>query len=138
MSKRSITLTMKSDHEYESVNATGNVVGIDMYTDDRKDYQSPMELLLSALAGCSAIDTVLMMKKKRREIADFRIEATGERHDGIPAFYTSIHMKFALVSPDATPEEFEKVVKLAVEKYCSVASSLKPQITFSTALLREI
>ncbi|WP_158856993.1 OsmC family protein [Lunatibacter salilacus] len=138
MSKRSITLTMKSDHEYESVNATGNVVGIDMYAGDEKNHQAPMELLLSALAGCSAIDTVLMMKKKRREIADFRIEATGERHDGIPAFYTSIHMKFTLVSPDATPEEFEKVVRLAVEKYCSVASSLKPEITFSTVLLREI
>lgn len=129
---------MKSDHEYESVNATGNAVGIDMYTDDKKNHQSPMELLLSALAGCSAIDTVLMMKKKRRSVAEFRIEAEGERHDGIPAFYTSIHMKFTLVSPDATPEEFEKVVKLAVEKYCSVASSLKPQINFSTVLLREL
>ncbi|HSI77546.1 MAG TPA: OsmC family protein [Lunatimonas sp.] len=129
---------MKSDHEYESVNTTGNVVGIDMYAGDEKTHQSPMELLLSALAGCSAIDTVLMMKKKRRDIADFRIEATGERNDGIPAFYTSIHMKFTLVSPDATPEEFEKVVRLAVEKYCSVASSLKPEITFSTVLLREV
>lgn len=138
MSKRSITLTMKSDHEYESVNATGNVVGIDMYAGDEKAHQSPMELLLSALAGCSAIDTVLMMKKKRRNIDKFGIEAVGERHDGIPAFYTSIHLKFTLVSPDATPEEFEKVVRLAVEKYCSVASSLRPEISISTAVLREL
>lgn len=129
---------MKSDHEYESVNATGNVVGIDMYTGDQKKHQAPMELLLSALAGCSAIDTVLMMKKKRRNIVDFRIQITGERHDGIPSYYTSIHMQFSLISPDATPEEFEKVAKLAVEKYCSVASSLKPEITFSTELRKEL
>lgn len=138
MSKKSITLTMKSDHEYESVNPTGNVVGIDMYTGDEKNHQSPMEMLLSALASCSAIDAVLMMKKKRRNIGDFKIEASGERNEGIPAFYTSIHLNFTLVSTDATPEEFEKVVKLAVEKYCSVASSLKPAITFSTVLLRQI
>ena len=129
---------MKSDHEYESVNATGNVVGIDMYSGDEKNHQAPMELLLSALAGCSAIDAVLMMKKKRRNVVDFKIEATGDRHEGIPAHYTTIHLKFTLVSPDATPEEFEKVVKLAVEKYCSVASSLKPEITFSTDLRSEL
>jgi putative redox protein len=138
MSKKSITLTMKADHEYESVNATGNVVGIDMYTGDEKNHQSPMELLLSALAGCSAVDAVLMMKKKRKNIVDFKIEATGERNEGVPAFYTAIHLNFTLISPDATAEEFEKVVKLAVEKYCSVASSLKSKITFSTTLLKEI
>nr|MBI1231746.1 OsmC family peroxiredoxin [Cytophagales bacterium] len=132
MSKKSIVLKMKSDHEYESVNATGNKVGIDMYTGEEKNHQSPMELLLSALAGCSAIDAVLMMKKKRKEVADFQIEAVGERHEGIPAYYTAIHLTFKLASKDATPEEFNKVVTLAVEKYCSVASSLKPEITFST------
>jgi putative redox protein len=137
MSKRSITLTMKSDHEYESVNATGNVVGIDMLSGEEKNHQAPMELLLSALAGCSAIDAVLMMKKKRRNIVDFKIEATGERNEGIPAYYTSIHLKFSLISPDAKLEEFEKVVKLSVEKYCSVASSLRSQITYSTYLRSE-
>lgn len=129
---------MKSDHEYESVNATGNVVGIDMFAGEEKNHQAPMELLLSALAGCSAIDAVLMMKKKRRDIVDFKIETVGERHDGIPSFYTSIHMAFTLVSPNATPEEFEKVVRLAVEKYCSVASSLKPEITFSAVVKKEL
>jgi putative redox protein len=128
---------MKSDHEYESVNATGNVVGIDMLSGEEKNHQAPMELLLSALAGCSAIDAVLMMKKKRRNILDFKIEATGERNDGIPAYYTSIHLKFSLISPDAKLEEFEKVVKLSVEKYCSVASSLRSQITYSTYLRSE-
>jgi putative redox protein len=128
---------MKSDHEYESVNATGNVVGIDMLSGEEKNHQAPMELLLSALAGCSAIDAVLMMKKKRRNIVDFKIEATGERNEGIPAYYTSIHLKFSLISPDAKLEEFEKVVKLSVEKYCSVASSLRSQITYSTYLRSE-
>ena len=137
MAKRSITLKMIADHEYESVNATGNKVLIDMYDGEEKNNQSPMELLLSALAGCASVDAVLIMRKKRREIIDFTVEAEGNRNEGIPAFYTNIHMKFTLVSPDATEEEFEKVIKLAVEKYCSVASSLKSAITYSTRILRE-
>lgn len=137
MAKRNITLTMKSDYEYESVNASGNIVNIDMYDPGKKKHQAPMELLLSALASCSAIDAVLMMKKKRRQIDDFKIEAEGDRNEGIPAYYTSIHLKFTLVSPDATPAEFQKVVKLAVEKYCSVASSLKTAISYSTEVKRE-
>ena len=136
MAKRSITLNMIADHEYESVNATGNKVLIDMYDGENKKHQSPMELLLSALASCASVDAVLMMKKKRRQIQDFKVEAEGERNEGIPACYKSIHMKFILTSPDATQEEFEKVIHLAVEKYCSVASSLKSEITFSSMVTR--
>jgi putative redox protein len=136
MSKRSITLKMIADREYESANPTGNKVSIDMYDGEEKKHQSPMELLLSALASCASVDAVLMMKKKRREIQEFKVEAEGERNDGIPAFYKSIHLKFILTSPDATQEEFEKVIKLAVEKYCSVASSLKSEITYSSLVLR--
>lgn len=128
---------MISDYEYESVNATGNIVEIDMYDGEKKKHQSPMELLLSALASCASVDAVLMMKKKRREVLDFKVEAEGERNDGIPKYYKSIHLKFTLTSPDATLEEFQKVVKLAVEKYCSVVSSLKSEITYSSMVIRQ-
>ena len=78
------------------------------------------------------MDAVLMMKKKRRKIVDFYVELEGHRNEGVPAFYTDIHLKFTLISPDATNEEFAKVVALSVEKYCSVSSSLKSKVTFST------
>ncbi|MDN3688378.1 OsmC family protein [Cyclobacterium jeungdonense] len=136
MNKKQITLRMISDHEYESVNTTGNKVQIDMYTGEEKQHQSPMELLLSGLAGCSAVDTVLMMKKKRRNVQDFKIEAEGIRNDGTPSFYKSIQLHFMLTSPDATQSEFEKVVKLAVGKYCSVASSLKSEINYTAEVIR--
>lgn len=132
MAKRNVTVRMKADHEYEAVNAQGNKVQIDMYDADHKQAQSPMDLLLSALGGCASVDAVLMMKKKRRTITDFYVELEGTRNEGIPAFYTSIALKFILISPDATEEEFAKVVTLSVEKYCSVSSSLKSEIIYSS------
>ena len=130
--KRNVTVRMKADLEYESRNPQGNLVNIDMYDPEHKHAQSPMDLLLSALGGCASVDAVLMMKKKRRELLDFFVEVEGLRNDGEPGYYTDITLHFILVSPDATAEEFEKVVALSVEKYCSVASSLKSNITFKS------
>lgn len=136
MAKRNVTVSMKADYEYESVNPQGNVVQIDMYDPAEKKAQSPMDLLLTALGSCASVDAVLMMKKKRREVVDMKVEVEGDRNDGVPAFYTDIHLKFILVSPDAKEEEFAKVVALSVDKYCSVASSLKSNITYSSEIQR--
>lgn len=136
MAKRNVTVSMKADYEYESVNPQGNVVQIDMYDPAEKKAQSPMDLLLTALGSCASVDAVLMMKKKRREVVDLKVEVEGDRNDGVPAFYTDIHLKFILVSPDAKEEEFAKVVVLSVDKYCSVASSLKSNITYSSEIQR--
>lgn len=134
--KRNVTVRMKADLEYEARNAQGNMVNIDMYDPEHKHAQSPMDLLLSALGSCASVDAVLMMKKKRREILDFFVNVEGIRNDGVPAFYTDIELTFVLVSPNATEDEFAKVAALSVEKYCSVASSLKSRITFKTEVRR--
>jgi putative redox protein len=133
---RSVTVRMKSDLSYESTNLQGNRVDIDMHDPEQKQAQSPMELLLSALGGCASVDAVLMMKKKRRALLDFFVEVEGLRNDGVPGYYTDITLHFVLVSPDATVEEFEKVVALSVEKYCSVASSLSSKISFTSEVRR--
>ncbi len=134
--KRNVTVRMKADMEYVSTNPQGNAVNIDMYDPEHKKAQSPMDMLLSALGGCASVDAVLMMKKKRKEVADFYVEVEGVRNDGVPAFFTDIELKFVLVSPDATEEEFAKFVALSVDKYCSVASSLKSNITYSSSVKR--
>lgn len=136
MAKRNVTVRMIEDHEYESVNPQGNLVKIDMYDPEQKKAQSPMDMLLSALGACASVDAVLMMKKKRRTVEDFYVEVEGARNDGVPAFFTDIHLKFVLVSPDAKDLEFEKVIALSVDKYCSVASSLKSTVTYSTEIKR--
>ncbi|UCS91531.1 OsmC family protein [Echinicola marina] len=136
MAKRNVTVTMKADYEYEAVNPQGNKVLIDMYDPEKKQHQSPMDLVLSAVASCASVDAVLMMKKKRKTVENFKVETEGDRNDGVPAFYKTIHMNFVLTSPDATEEEFAKVVKLAVDKYCSVSASLSAEISYSSEVKR--
>ena len=113
-----------ADKEFTAVNESGNIVNIDMYAKEDKKAQSPMELLLSALASCAAVDLVAMIKKRRKELVDLKAEVIGVRREEIPRFYTHIDVKFVVTSPDATQEELEKLVSLATEKYCSVASTI--------------
>jgi putative redox protein len=134
--KRNVTVHMKADREYEARNPQGNSVSIDMYDPEQKHAQSPMDLLLSAVGSCASVDAVLMMKKKRRDIVDLSVSVEGVRNDGVPAFFTDIELTFVLVSSDATEEEFAKVVALSVDKYCSVASSLKSNVTYKSEVRR--
>jgi len=119
------------DEVYEASNALGNTVRIDMRNQEIKANQSPVELLLSSLAACAAVDVILMLRKKRKEIIDLQIETEGERNEVPPRYFKNIHAKFILISPDTSEEDLYKVTKLSIEKYCSVASSLKSEISFS-------
>ena len=122
--KTTIT-TYKSELEYESVNPQGNTVQIDMYGPDKKQHQSPTELLLTATAACSAVDVIQILQKKRKTINGLKVVAEGTRRDEHPKHFTDILLTFKLSSPDTTIEELEKVVALSVDKYCSVAATLR-------------
>lgn len=117
-----------ADREYESLNESGNIVKMDMYPKEQKKHHSPMELLLSAAAGCAAVDVVEILKKKRKTVHHLSVETEGVRREEYPKYFLSVNMNFILDSPDTTPEELAKVVALSVEKYCSVASSLTEKV----------
>lgn len=131
-----IITRMIADEVYEAVNENGNTVRIDMQPAEHKKGQSPVELLLSALAGCGAVDIVSMLKKRKKTIQTFLIETTGTRHETTPRYFTHIHCKYIITSPDVNEEETTKVAALALEKYCTVAASLKSEVTFSVKINR--
>lgn len=131
-----IITTMLADEVYESVNDNGNKVIIDMRKREDKQHMSPTELVLSAVAGCGAVDIVVMLKKRKKTIEKFVIDADGTRREETPRYFTKIHCKYIVTSPDVTEEELDKVSGLALEKYCSVASSLKAEITYEVQVIR--
>ncbi|MXV50795.1 OsmC family peroxiredoxin [Pedobacter sp. HMF7647] len=83
----------------------------------------PMELVLMALASCSSLDLVSILKKQKQEIVDFSVSTEGERREAIPHIFTTIHMTFNL-SGKIDQAKAEKAAELAVKKYCSVHDML--------------
>ena len=94
----------------------------------------PMQMLLNAVGGCAAYDIVAMLKKRRLVIEDYRIELRGDRFDGTPAYFTHVHAVHYFKVPGLTAEIAERFVDLGMNRYCSVAASLKAEISFEVVL----
>jgi putative redox protein len=131
-----IVTKMIEEELYESSTADGIKATIDMRPISVKKSQSPVEILLSSVAACGAVDIVVMLRKRKKTVLDFTIETEGTRREKPPRSFTAIHCKYIVTSPDVTEDELEKAAKLSLEKYCSVADSLKAEITFSVEVKR--
>lgn len=90
----------------------------------------PMETLLAALAGCSSLDVIHIMKKQRQNLEHLEVEVDGKRADTIPAVFTKIHMRFKGYGP-IDLLKFQKAVELSMEKYCSVSKMLQPAVAIT-------
>lgn len=130
------TTRMVEDEVYIATNELGHEVSIDMRSAEVKQNQSPVELLLSAIGACGAVDIAIMLKKRKKTILDFETETNGDRREEHPRSFTKINCHYKIKSPDITEAELEKVAKLSLEKYCSVAASLKTTVTFSVEVVR--
>ena len=103
----------------------------------------PMELLLMGLASCSAIDMVLIMKKQRQEITDFRIVAEGDREQEKGTLrkpYNSINLHFILKGNNLDTDKVERALQLSMEKYCSATAQFEgsANITHSVTVERNV
>jgi putative redox protein len=87
----------------------------------------PMELLLTSLASCSAMDVVHILRRQKEPLEDLRIEVEGTRADAVPAVFTAIHLRFTATGA-VSERKLQRAVALSVEKYCSVRSSLAPEV----------
>lgn len=127
---------MVADEVFEAVNENGNTVTIDMRKREEKKALSPTELVLSAVGACAGVDIVVMLKKRKKTVLEFLIETDGTRREDPPKYFTKIHCRYIVTSPDVTEDELKKCAALTLEKYCSVTSSLKAEITFSAQVTR--
>ena len=89
-----------------------------------KTANSPMELVLLALCGCTASDVIGILRKKREKFTALEVAAKGERADGYPAVYTSIHLTY-IVRGHVPQKAMADAVHLSKEKYCSVSAMLE-------------
>jgi putative redox protein len=95
-----------------------------MDTASEKTANTPMELVLIALCGCTASDVVGILKKKREPFTGLEVSAEGDRADGYPAVYTEIRLKYR-VAGKVSAKAMEDAVRLSKEKYCSVSAMLQ-------------
>ena len=90
---------------------------------------SPMQLLLISIAGCTGMDIVSIMKKKRADITRFSIHISGDRAEEYPKRYTHLHIKYILEGRGITKKALEQAIQLSESKYCSASASLNATVS---------
>jgi len=87
--------------------------------------QSPMELILSGLAGCTGADVIDILRKKRQDITNLEVRVHGERSAEQPRVYTQVEIVFVITGRKIDPEAVRRAVELSENKYCSVSAMLR-------------
>jgi putative redox protein len=89
---------------------------------------TPMELLLMALGGCTAVDVVSILKKKRERVTAYRVEVRGERRAEHPRKFERMEVRHVLRGRKLSERAVAQAIELSEEKYCSVAATLRPGV----------
>lgn len=91
----------------------------------------PKELLLFALAGCTASDVVSILRKKRVPVVEFEMKVSGTEREEHPRIFTDIHIEYIVRGNDIRPDDVERAIELSTTKYCSVSAMLKPAVAIT-------
>lgn len=116
-----------NDYGFTATDSGGHKLTIDIPAEQGGNGNGfrPMQLLLAGLGGCSAVDIVSILKKQKQEIKDFSIDVDGEREPGKePSIWQNAQVVFNL-SGEIDPAKALRAVELSMNKYCSVAETLR-------------
>ena len=91
----------------------------------RNSAATPMELLLIALGACTGDDVISILKTKRQQVTEYRIEVNGERRDDFPRSYTRFEVKHIVTGHEIRAQAVARAIVLSDQKYCSVAATLR-------------
>ena len=115
------------DYQFQTTDEAGQQITMDIPVDQggHGNGVRPMQALLSALGGCSGVDVVMILNKQKETLDHYEMVITGERAVGKePALWETVHVVFKLKG-SMTKEKAEKACALSIDKYCSVAATLR-------------
>ncbi|HIJ59388.1 MAG TPA: osmotically inducible protein OsmC [Nitrospirae bacterium] len=94
---------------------------------------TPMELLMIGLGGCSGMDVISVLNKKKQEVFDFKVNVSGNLANEYPKRYTDMNLEFVVIGRNIDENAVKKAIDLSMDKYCSVKATLEgsAKITFN-------
>jgi len=99
----------------------------------------PMELLIVGLGGCSGMDVISILRKKKQEVTSLKINLKGQKAENYPKKFTAIGIEFIVSGRNISEEAVKRAVELSMNKYCSVKASLEgaAKISFNYKIIQE-
>jgi putative redox protein len=107
---------------------SGHTIDLDSNVEGAASGATPMELQLVTLGGCSAMDTVSVLRKMRQEVSAYDVRLTSERAVEHPRVYTSIVMTHEIGGRDLSEAQVHRAIQLTMIRYCPVFAMLYPTV----------
>jgi putative redox protein len=117
--------------QFLGVDSTNHSVVI--ATPDQGNGIKPSDLLLLAVASCTAVDVVEILFKKRMPLSLLEISASGEQDQDPPWTFRKIHLHYRVAGHNLTEKAVEQAIHISEEKYCSVAATVRPTAEIITS-----
>jgi putative redox protein len=133
MGSGTVRVKWTGERQFIGTDSGNHSVVLSSHRDDGHTGMKPSDLLLVALASCSAYDVVDILEKKRVALEQLEVEVTRVQDEDPPWTYRKIHLDYYLKGSDLTEKGIEQAIRLSLDKYCSVAATVsgKAEITHS-------
>lgn len=93
----------------------------------------PMELILIGLCGCTAMDVISILRKKRQSVSKLEVKAHAERANAHPKVFTSILLEYFVTGKNVDPKAVERAIQLSADRYCPAQAMLGQVVNMSTS-----
>jgi putative redox protein len=134
-------MTVKARLEWKEkmqfVGQAGDSPSVILDNPDGKTGPTPMEMVLMGIAGCTAMDVISIMRKKRAHVTGFQVNITGERADDHPRRYTKVFIEFVLEGKGLSPKDVERSIEVSATKYCSAIASVSAPVETSYRIVEK-
>lgn len=136
MASNTVTTVWKENMQFETDNPSGHKVLIDTSEENGGNNSGlgPKAMMLSALAGCSGLDVVSLLKKMRVEINDFKMITTGKLTEEHPKYYHSVNLEYHFYGENLKEDKINKAVDLSVSTYCGVMEMFRKFADVKTSI----
>ncbi len=126
-------VTWKENLTFIGTADSGHSLQIDSKKDSGGDDSglTPMELLVIGVAGCTAMDVISILQKKRQQITHFEVQVHAQRAAEHPHKFTAMNIEYLVTGTQVDPAAVERAVELSEEKYCSAIASLRGNVIFT-------
>jgi len=92
----------------------------------------PMQSVLMAIAGCSTIDIVMILKKMKQELENIEVEVTADRREEVPRTFTKINLHYTLHG-NLKEKKVQQAINSSLKKYCSVSKMIEKSATITSS-----
>lgn len=120
-----IRMQWSGEHRFDAGRPGGTTIRMD---GDGITAPSPVDTLLCAIAGCTSVDVLDILAKRRTPVEALTVDVVAERVDGTPRRLKHVTLQFTIEGAGIERVHAERAIDLAVNKYCSVRESLREDV----------